>query len=118
MFTYRYRGHSVADANAEKYRDKAEIQEQKTQRDPIRFFREILTAEGHITEEQAKEIEKTARAEAEKSAEFADKSPYPTPESILEDTYWSLDNKGVDKDIDENNQGRIVFEDGGIYERD
>lgn len=117
MFTYRYRGHSVADANAEKYREKKEIQDYKTNRDPISLFASILINEGHLTEDQAKDIEKAARAEADDSSAFADKSPWPTPESILEDSYWSQDNKGVDKDIDELNQGRIVFETGGIYDK-
>ncbi|WOO42417.1 pyruvate dehydrogenase (acetyl-transferring) E1 component subunit alpha [Rubellicoccus peritrichatus] len=118
MFTYRYRGHSVADANAEKYRDKSEIQDYKTQRDPITLFREILKNEGHITDAKAKNIEKAARAEAEKAFEFADKSPFPNPEAILEDTYWSLDNKGSNEEIDELNQGRVIFEDGGIFDKD
>ncbi len=117
MFTYRYRGHSVADANAEKYREKKEIQDYKTNRDPIALFGNILKAEGLLKDEQAKEIEKTARAEADAAAQFADKSPFPNPEAILEDSYWSVDNKGKDADIDALNQGRIIFEDGGLLKK-
>lgn len=118
MFTYRYRGHSVADANAEKYREKNEIQDYKTNRDPITLFRKTLIDEGVLTDEQADEITAAARAEAEASAQFADKSPFPQPESILEDTYWSMDNPGKDPEIDKLNQGRFIFEDGGIYDKD
>jgi len=114
MFTYRYRGHSVADANAEKYRDKAEIQDYKKFRDPITLFQHVLINEGHLSEDKAKMIEKDARAEADKAADFADKSPFPAPESILEDTYWSVDHKGENEEIDQLNQGRIFFEKGTI----
>ena len=38
VFTYRYRGHSVADANHEKYRTKEEIEEQKAKNDPLSRF--------------------------------------------------------------------------------
>ncbi|MEO0794505.1 MAG: pyruvate dehydrogenase (acetyl-transferring) E1 component subunit alpha [Verrucomicrobiota bacterium] len=117
IFTYRYRGHSVADANAEKYRSKDEISDYKENKDPITLLRKQLIAEGVLTEEQAKEINKTATDEAEASFEFADKSPFPPAETILEDTYWSTDNKGQDEQIDELNQGRFIFEDGGILDK-
>ncbi|WP_309399819.1 pyruvate dehydrogenase (acetyl-transferring) E1 component subunit alpha [Cerasicoccus maritimus] len=117
IFTYRYRGHSVADANAEKYRSKDEIADYKENKDPITLLRKQLVEEGVLTEEQAKEIDKAANAEATAAAEFADKSPFPPAESILEDTYWSMDNKGQDPAIDELNQGRFIFEDGGIFDK-
>ena len=37
--TYRYRGHSVADANHEKYRTKEEIETYKKNKDPINVLR-------------------------------------------------------------------------------
>ncbi len=114
ILTYRYRGHSVADANAEKYREKQEIQDYKTNRDPISRYRQFLIDEGTLTEDLAKDIDKAAREEANTAADFAKKSPFPAPESILEDTYWSTDNKGQDAFIDEHNKGRSVFEDGGL----
>ncbi|MGE9295165.1 MAG: pyruvate dehydrogenase (acetyl-transferring) E1 component subunit alpha [Puniceicoccales bacterium] len=116
IFTYRYRGHSVADANAEKYRSKDEISDYKKNKDPITLLQNQLISEGALTEEQAKEIDQAAREEMNDAAEFADKSPFPPAESILEDVYWSMDNKGQDPQIDELNQGRFVFEDGGIYD--
>ncbi|WP_269541796.1 pyruvate dehydrogenase (acetyl-transferring) E1 component subunit alpha [Cerasicoccus fimbriatus] len=117
VFTYRYRGHSVADANHEKYRSKDEILDYKENKDPITLTRKQFIEEGVLTEESAKDIDKAAMEEATASAEFADKSPFPPATSILEDTYWSMDNKGQDPQIDELNQGRFIFEDGGVYDK-
>lgn len=116
IFTYRYRGHSVADANHEKYRSKDEILDYKENKDPITLLRKQLISEGVLTEEQAKEIDKAANDEMTAAVEFAEKSPFPPPESILEDVYWSWDNKGQNKEIDELNQGRFIFEDGGLHD--
>ncbi|MEM7696804.1 MAG: pyruvate dehydrogenase (acetyl-transferring) E1 component subunit alpha [Verrucomicrobiota bacterium] len=92
IMTYRYEGHSVADANKEKYRTKDEIQKQKNEKDPIEFWKATLADEGIITEEDVKTINKEARKEANAAAEFAHNSPYPEPSAILEDVYWEVDN--------------------------
>ena len=113
MFTYRYRGHSVADANAEKYRDKEEIQNYKSTQDPITMFKDVLIAEGLLDQAKAKEIDGAARQEAEEASKYADQSPYPPPESILEDVYWDEDNRNEST----SSSGRIVFEDGGIFDK-
>ena len=47
----------------------------------------------HLSEAEAKDIEKAAQKEAEESADFAEASPYPEPETIFEDIYWEVDNK-------------------------
>jgi len=104
--TYRYRGHSVADANAEKYRSKDEIDNYKKTKDPINLFQHQLISEGVFTEEDAKVIDKAAREEANDSAKFAEESPYPEISSIREDIYWEEDNP--DQKI---SQGRIFFND-------
>lgn len=114
IFSYRYRGHSIADANHEKYRSKSEILDYKQNKDPISRFRNLIMGEGILTEEQATEIDKAARKEADDSASFAEKSPWPPTESILEDTYWSTDNRGSDPAIDALNQGRFFFETKGL----
>ena len=93
IFTYRYFGHSVADANHKKYRTPEEIQEYKNNHDPIVLWRRQLISEGVITEEQADQIDKQAKAEAKESVAFAESSPDPTIESIFEDVYWEVDNK-------------------------
>lgn len=111
IFTYRYRGHSIADANAEKYRSKKEILDYKENRDPISLFQKQLIAEKVLTEEKAKEIDTAAREEANASADFADKSPFPPVESIFDDIYWEEDNKEH-----KTSEGRIIFEDGGYLQ--
>jgi pyruvate dehydrogenase E1 component alpha subunit len=106
IITYRYRGHSIADANADKYRTKAEVKEYQEKKDPINVWRNLLIEDKILTEEEAKAIDKEARKEAEASADFADKSPYPPTESIIDDVYWTHDNPG-----DHDNEGRIFFND-------
>jgi pyruvate dehydrogenase E1 component alpha subunit len=93
--TYRYYGHSVADANAKKYRSPEEIENYKNNHDPINTFRTRLLQEGVLTQEQADQIDQSAKEEAAASVVFADQSPAPTVESIMDDVYWEVDNKTV-----------------------
>ncbi|MDX2109949.1 MAG: pyruvate dehydrogenase (acetyl-transferring) E1 component subunit alpha [Verrucomicrobiota bacterium] len=104
--TYRYRGHSIADANAEKYRTKDEIRRTRETKDPISIFKTILLEEKVLTEDIAKDIEKSARDEANNAADYADRSPYPPVEDITNDVYWSVDNPGK-----HDNHGKIFFND-------
>jgi pyruvate dehydrogenase E1 component alpha subunit len=91
--TYRWEGHSVADANKLKYRTKEEVERFQKEHDPIQVWKATLIAEGVATEAELKKIDREAQAEAEASADFAKASPYPEPESIFEDVYWEVDNK-------------------------
>ncbi|MEO8351221.1 MAG: pyruvate dehydrogenase (acetyl-transferring) E1 component subunit alpha [Chthoniobacteraceae bacterium] len=90
--TYRYYGHSVADANHKGgYRPTEEIDAYKRDHDPIQLFKRQLIGEGIITEEQFDEISATAKTEAKESVKFAEESPDPTPEAIFEDVYFEVD---------------------------
>jgi len=91
--TYRYYGHSVADANAKKYRTPEEINQYRNYHDPLRLWRRRLIEEGVITDEVADQIDKEAKEEAKNSAIFADQSAPPTVEDIFEDVYWEVDNE-------------------------
>jgi len=104
--TYRYRGHSVADANHEKYRSKEEIEEYKRTKDPINLFREQLIKEGVLTEDKAKEIDKAMKDEAEASVQFAEESPIAPVSEITTDVYWEVDN-----DTEGKLKGRYFFND-------
>ena len=75
--TYRYYGHSIADANHKKYRTPEEIENYKQNHDPISVFRRKLIAEGILTEDSATAINKAAAEEAAASVKFADESPAP-----------------------------------------
>ena len=90
--TYRYRGHSVADANHEKYRTKEEIENYKKNKDPITILKTKLIADKTLTEASAKEIDREIKAEAEASAKFAEESPFPPKSEITTDVYWTVDN--------------------------
>jgi pyruvate dehydrogenase E1 component alpha subunit len=91
--TYRYEGHSIADANKTKYRSKDEVERYQREHDPIQVYQARLLEEGVITDAEVKTINREARAEAEASAEFAEAGAYPAPETIFEDVYWEVDNK-------------------------
>ena len=91
--TYRYYGHSVADANAKKYRSPEEIENYKNNHDPINTFRNRLIQEGVLTQELADQINQQAADEAAAAVAFADASPAPSIESIMDDVYWEVDNK-------------------------
>ena len=104
--TYRYYGHSVADANAKKYRTPEEINKYRTLHDPLRLWRNRLIEEGVLTDEVATAIDKEAKQEADASAVFAAESPIPTLESIFEDVYWETDNN-----TESGNTGRHFFND-------
>ena len=104
IITYRYRGHSVADPD-QTYRSKEEIEEYKKNKDPINLFRNQLVSEGHLTETKAADIDQKAKEEAEASAEFAQASPFPEPEELMDDVYWETDNPG-----EKNSSGTMFFE--------
>ncbi len=106
LVTYRYRGHSIADANAEKYRTKQEIQDYQQNKDPINVFQRLLIEDKILTEDEAKDIDREARKEANDAADYADQSPFPEESDITSDVYWTVDNPGK-----HDNQGRIFFND-------
>ena len=91
--TYRYYGHSVADANAKKYRSPEEIERYKTEFDPITLWEKQLLKEKVITQTGIEKIDAEAKAEAAAAAEFAIASPWPTEESIFEDIYHEVDHQ-------------------------
>ena len=85
--TYRYYGHSVADAKHKGGYRKEEIEKYKNEHDPIRIFKNRLIAEKVINEEQFEAIDATLKAEANAAAQFAEKSEPPSVESVFEDVY-------------------------------
>lgn len=91
VFTYRHYGHSVADANAKKYRTEEEIERYKQHNDPITLWKNRLLQEGLLTEEQYKEIDKAAKKEAADAVVFAEQSPFPVEEDIIADVYYEVD---------------------------
>jgi len=103
--TYRYYGHSVADAKHKGgYRQENEIDLYKKQHDPIQLFKQRLIDEKVISEEQYEAIDAEAKKEANAATQFADESPNPTVESIFEDVYFE-----VDRQTEAGRTGRFFF---------
>ena len=73
--TYRYRGHSMADAG-KNYRTADEIDEWR-ERDPVESFR-LRLLEGEIfTQKDADDIEEAVLAKVQTAVDFAERSPFP-----------------------------------------
>jgi pyruvate dehydrogenase E1 component alpha subunit len=89
--TYRYYGHSVADAKHKTYRTEEEIERYKKEHDPIGQWRAQLVKEGLLTDEAYTAMDKEVRKETDDSVKFADESPYPNEASITEDVYFEVD---------------------------
>lgn len=82
--TYRWRGHFEGDVCV--YRDDSEV-EDWIKKDPIKRFQEKLLAEGILTTEQLQEIRQKVGKELEEAIAFAEESPLPDPQEVLEDVY-------------------------------
>jgi pyruvate dehydrogenase E1 component alpha subunit len=82
--TYRFRGHSMADP--EQYRSKEEVAQWR-ERDPIPAFGDRLIAADVIDEAERERIDAEAIARVDAAVEFAEGSPFPTPESLYDDVY-------------------------------
>jgi len=89
--TYRYYGHSVADANAKKYRSPEEIEFYKQNHDPITLWENRLKEEGVATDEIIAKIDKAAKEETAASVQFAEDSPFPEVQDIFDDIYYEVD---------------------------
>jgi pyruvate dehydrogenase E1 component alpha subunit len=90
--TYRFRGHSMADP--EDYRTKQEVAQWR-ERDPIPAFSDLLEREGALTTEQREQIERNAVQQVDKAVEFAERSPFPDPETLYEDVYVLPPSRGA-----------------------
>jgi len=82
--TYRFRGHSMADP--EEYRTKEQVAEWR-RRDPVEVFGAQLVEAGALEPGHLEDMDGEAVAKVDKAVEFADQSPFPTPESLYDDVY-------------------------------
>jgi pyruvate dehydrogenase E1 component alpha subunit len=83
--TYRYRGHSMGDA--ERYREKDEVEQAQEERDPIANWANHLLEEEIATQERLDELAADAEQQVEEAVTFAKNSPYPEPEDLYRDVY-------------------------------
>ena len=84
MKTYRYRGHSMSDA--QKYRTKAEVAEYK-KIDPISQVLEVIKEKKYLTDKQIQAINDDVKEQVLACEKFADESPYPEKQQLYDMVY-------------------------------
>jgi len=84
--TYRYYNHHGIQNLGLKYRPDEEVAAWK-QRDPIFTFEDRMIENGVATREKVDEIWAELKQDIETAIQFADDSPYPTPDQIMVDVY-------------------------------
>jgi pyruvate dehydrogenase E1 component alpha subunit len=89
--TYRFRGHSVADAGTA-YRTREEIKEWREKRDPITLFGTSLLERGVLSsQDEVDEIRERTEATVKEAVEFAEGSPEPAVSSLARHVYGDPD---------------------------
>ena len=84
MKTYRYRGHSMSDA--QHYRTKKEVAEyQKI--DPIKQVLDIIKKNSYLTNSEIETIQNNVKTKVQECADFADESAYPPKEQLYDMVY-------------------------------
>ncbi len=83
--TYRFRGHSMADPQF--YRTRNDVEEVRSQRDPIHIHAQRQYDRGIFTEEDTKRISDEIEKEVIRAAQFAEESPFPEPEALYANIY-------------------------------
>jgi pyruvate dehydrogenase E1 component alpha subunit len=82
--TYRYKGHSMSDA--QHYRTKEEVEEYKNI-DPIDYVLDVLKKKKYASAKEIEKIQNDVKEKVKECVEFAESSPFPNPEDLYEDIY-------------------------------
>ena len=88
MKTYRYRGHSMSDA--QHYRTKAEVEEYR-KIDPITQVKEMILSKKYATLEELDKVDKDIKARVLVYEKFAESSPYPDSSLMYDAVYEQED---------------------------
>ena len=88
MKTYRYRGHSMSDA--QHYRTKDEVEEYK-KIDPITQVLDIIKDKNYATEAEIETIKQEVKDLVNECEKFADESPYPEVSQLHDEVYEQED---------------------------
>lgn len=86
--TYRYRGHSMSDA--QHYRTKDEVEEYR-KIDPITQVKDIIVAENYATEEELAEVLADVKVRVKECEAFAESSPFPEKNVMYDAVYEQED---------------------------
>ena len=107
--TYRYRGHSVADAGLA-YRTKEEIA-QHQEKDPLLRVAGLLREAG-VSTEDLRAIDERVEERVQQCVEFAEKSPEPDVDALA----WAMHAKGSDEQFDRMRPGSAFGEEDLVFE--
>ncbi len=86
--TYRYRGHSMSDA--QHYRTKAEVAE-KQKEDPILYVKNVILTKKYASQAQLNEIDKRVKEKVAECEKFAEESPFPDINVMYDSVYEQKD---------------------------
>jgi pyruvate dehydrogenase E1 component alpha subunit len=85
--TYRFHGHHVGDIDRAYYRSKAEEEEWKSKRDPLRLLAEWLEKNKLADSKLCQRIESEVAAEIKAAVSFALNAPYPQADEVDQHVY-------------------------------
>ncbi|WHT37936.1 MULTISPECIES: pyruvate dehydrogenase (acetyl-transferring) E1 component subunit alpha [Myroides] len=88
MKTYRYRGHSMSDA--QNYRSKEEVEEYK-KIDPITQVLDVIKANGYATESEIEAMDQRVKDLVAECEKFAEESPFPEL-NVMYDVVYDQEN--------------------------
>ena len=83
--TYRFHGHNFGDPQL--YRSREEIATWSDRNDPIKRLAAYMRDEGMLTDAQDEAIQEQVKADILEAVQFAENSPYPTPDELYKDVY-------------------------------
>ena len=86
--TYRYKGHSMSDPA--KYRTKEELEDYR-HRDAIEGVRHTILTNNFAVEADLEAIDEKIKGQVQESVDFAEASPFPTPDELYKDVYVQAD---------------------------
>ena len=88
MKTYRYRGHSMSDA--QKYRTKEEVEEYR-KIDPITQVKDVILKNKYAPQKRLDEIDAKVKAAVAECQKFAEESPFPEKSVMYDAVYEQED---------------------------
>ena len=88
MKTYRYRGHSMSDA--QKYRTKEEVEEYR-KIDPINQEKDILIQNSYASDEEISVVDARVKERVLECQKFAEESPFPEISVMYDAVYEQKD---------------------------